>query len=55
MPKQSDMQDPVKQYNPLDIPEQTQPEPGLDSKLRPLADHGADTYEGLQRLKGRKR
>ena len=48
------MQDPTKQYPVLDIPEQRQPEPGLDSKLEPRADHGADTYVGLGRLKGRK-
>jgi len=48
------MQDPTKQYPVLDIPEQSQPEPGLDAKLKPKADHGQDTYEGLGRLKGRK-
>lgn len=48
------IQDPTKQYPVLDIPEQRQPEPGLDSKLEPRADHGADTYVGLGRLKGRK-
>lgn len=54
MPKQSDMQDPIKQYDEMNISEQKQPEPGLDSKLKPRADHGADTYEGSDRLKGRK-
>lgn len=48
------MQDPVKQYDKLDIPQQRQPEPGLDAKLEPKADHGADTYKGSGRLKGRK-
>lgn len=48
------MQDPTKQYPVMDIPEQTQPEPGLDSKLQPLADHGQETYRGSDRLKGRK-
>lgn len=48
------MQDPIKQYPVLDIPEQTQPEPGLDTKLKPLADHGVDTYRGADRLSGRK-
>lgn len=48
------MKDPRKKYAKLDIPEQTQPEPGLDSKLKPLADHGQDTYQGSGRLKGRK-
>ena len=51
---QFEMQDPVSQYGKLDIPEQRQPEPGLDAKLEPKADHGADTYMGLGRLKGRK-
>ncbi len=54
MTNQYEMQDPTKQYKPLDIPEQRQPEPGLDIKLEPLADHGEDTYKGTGRLKGRK-
>lgn len=48
------MQDPRSQYPKMDIPEQTQPEPGLDAKLQPLADHGEMTYRGCERLKGRK-
>lgn len=48
------MQDPVSQYPKLDIPEQHQSEPGLDSVLTPKADHGIETYEGRYRLKGRK-
>lgn len=48
------MQNPVTQYPDLDIPEQRQEEPGLDSKLIPLADHGEKTYRGAERLKGRK-
>ena len=48
------MQDPTTQYPVLDIPEQRQPEPGLDSKLEPQADHGQDSYVGHDRLKGRK-
>jgi NAD(P)-dependent dehydrogenase (short-subunit alcohol dehydrogenase family) len=48
------MQDPRSQYPKMDIPEQTQPEPGLDAKLQPLADHGQETYRGSGRLKGRK-
>lgn len=38
----------------MDIPDQSQPEPGLDAKLQPKADHGAETYVGAGRLKGRK-
>jgi NAD(P)-dependent dehydrogenase (short-subunit alcohol dehydrogenase family) len=49
------MQDPADQYAQPDInKDQTQAEPGLDSQLEPLADHGEKTYEGLGRLKGRK-
>jgi NAD(P)-dependent dehydrogenase (short-subunit alcohol dehydrogenase family) len=49
------MQDPADQYAQPDInKDQTQAEPGLDSQLDPLADHGEKTYEGLGRLKGRK-
>lgn len=49
------MQDPTTQYYKADeIPEQSQPEPGLDAKLRPAADHGERTYRGSDRLKGRK-
>lgn len=51
---QYDIQDPRKQYQNLDVPEQKQSEPGLDSKLIPKADHGNETYEGTDRLKGRK-
>lgn len=48
------MQDPIKQYPVMDIPKQTQSEPGLDAKLQPQADHGEKTYRGSERLKGRK-
>jgi NAD(P)-dependent dehydrogenase (short-subunit alcohol dehydrogenase family) len=48
------MQDPTDQYPVMDIPEQQQPEPGLDAKLQPKADHGQSTYRGLDRLAGRK-
>ena len=54
MADQYQMQDPIKQYPKLKIPEQRQDEPGLDSKLQPKADHGEDTYRGSDRLKGRK-
>jgi NAD(P)-dependent dehydrogenase (short-subunit alcohol dehydrogenase family) len=48
------MQNPVSQYPKMDIPEQSQPEPGLDEKLQPRADHGETTYVGSGRLNGRK-
>lgn len=53
-PNQYAMQDPTKQYPVMDIPEQSQPEPGLDAKLQPTADHGETTYEGTGRLTGRR-
>ncbi len=48
------MQNPVTQYPQPDIPKQDQPEPGLDVKLLPKADHGEKTYRGSGRLQGRK-
>ena len=54
MSNQYKMQDPLTQYPKLDIPEQRQPEPGLDAELQPKADHGQDSYVGSGRLKGRK-
>ena len=51
---QYEMQDPTKQYPVMDIPEQTQPEPGLDAELQPKADHGELSYRGTGRLAGRK-
>ena len=55
MANQYTKQDPRDQYAQPDINKnQTQPEPGLDSLLQPLADHGEKTYKGSDRLKGRK-
>lgn len=54
MTDQTTMQDPRAQYPTMDIPPQKQSEPGLDSALVPLADHGVATYQGSGRLKGRK-
>lgn len=51
---QHDMQNPVTQYPVMEIPEQRQDEPGLDSSMVPHADHGFKTYKGSGRLKGRK-
>jgi NAD(P)-dependent dehydrogenase (short-subunit alcohol dehydrogenase family) len=48
------MIDPTKKYPKLDIPEQRQSEPGLDSELLPKADHGEDSYVGSGKLEGRK-
>ncbi len=54
MPNQHTMRDPLTQYPKLDIPEQRQNEPGLDSQMEPKADHGEASYEGCGRLAGRK-
>ena len=54
MTNQYEMQDPRSQYEEMDIPRQRQSEPGLDLSLEPKADHGAQTYRGGGRLKGRK-
>jgi NAD(P)-dependent dehydrogenase (short-subunit alcohol dehydrogenase family) len=49
------MQDPRHQYPvPHAKPDSKQPEPGLDSILKPQADHGELTYRGSNRLAGRK-
>ncbi|RNE62400.1 SDR family oxidoreductase [Cryobacterium tepidiphilum] len=47
-------QDPATRYPSISPPEQDQPEPGLDQKLQPHADHGEDSYRGTGRLEGRK-
>lgn len=54
MGDKSTLKDPRKQHKQGAIPEQRQGEPGLDSQLIPLADHGQDSYQGSGRLKGRK-
>lgn len=54
MTNQHSINDPREQYKAGEIPEQTQPEPGLDAKLEPQANHGVDSYEGAGRLAGRK-
>jgi NAD(P)-dependent dehydrogenase (short-subunit alcohol dehydrogenase family) len=48
------MQDPTTQYPKMNIPRQSQSEPGLDAKLKPQADHGQKTYRGSARLAGRR-
>ncbi|HET8708897.1 MAG TPA: SDR family oxidoreductase [Candidatus Saccharimonadales bacterium] len=48
------MQDPTTQYPRPDFPEQTQPEPGLAARMKPLSDHGETSYRGCGRLEGRK-
>lgn len=46
--------DPRSLFDLGEIPMQTQPEPGLEGKMAPKAEHGEDTYKGHGRLKGRK-
>lgn len=47
-------QNPVTRYAKIEPPEQHQPEPGLDARLTPKADLGAESYRGTGRLQGRK-
>lgn len=54
MRDQYSMQDPVTQHPEMDIPGQSQPEPGLDQEMVPKADHGEESYQGNDRLSGRK-
>lgn len=59
-PKTSDsegqlsLDNPVKRHPRISPPQQDQPEPGLDAKLAPTADHGEESYIGTGRLIGRK-
>ncbi len=48
------MQDPVSQYPKPPYKRQTQPWPGLASKMEPRPDHGETSYRGSGRLAGRK-
>jgi short chain dehydrogenase len=49
-----EMQDPTKQYPLPKFKHQPQSAPGLDSKLKPKADHGELSYWGSGRLPNRK-
>ena len=51
---QLSLDDPTTRHPRISPPEQDQPEPGLDAKLEPHADHGEESYTGTGRLKGRK-
>lgn len=48
------LEDPAKKYPAPPFPEQTQPWPGLASKMTPRPDHGEKSYRGSGRLAGRK-
>jgi NAD(P)-dependent dehydrogenase (short-subunit alcohol dehydrogenase family) len=47
-------QNPVTRYPQISPPKQSQPEPGLDSRLTPQTDRGEESYRGTGRLVGRK-
>ena len=51
---QLSLDNPVTRHPRISPPKQDQPEPGLDAKLEPTADHGETSYVGTGRLKGRK-
>ena len=53
-PAQSVPRDPVTQYVRPPFQKQTQPWPGLASKMIPRPDHGEKSYQGSGRLLGRK-
>ena len=48
------MQDPTTQYPQPPFEKQSQPWPGLASKMNPVPDHGENSYRGSGRLAGRK-
>lgn len=50
----SGMEDPTKKYPKPPFQSQSQPWPGLASKMIPRPDHGETSYKGSGRLKGRK-
>lgn len=50
----SALEDPTKKYFKPPFKEQTQPWPGLASKMSPVPDHGEKSYVGSGRLTGRK-
>ncbi|ULH17253.1 SDR family oxidoreductase (plasmid) [Deinococcus sp. KNUC1210] len=53
-PAQSIVRDPVTQYVRPPFAKQTQPWPGLASKMVPPPDHGEKSYQGTGRLTGRR-
>jgi NAD(P)-dependent dehydrogenase (short-subunit alcohol dehydrogenase family) len=52
--KAEPLQDPTKKFPKPPFKEQTQPWPGLASKMQPRPDHGETSYRGSGRLLGRK-
>jgi NAD(P)-dependent dehydrogenase (short-subunit alcohol dehydrogenase family) len=53
-PKTNSLQDPTAKYPKPPFPEQSQPWPGLASKMEPRPDHGETSYRGSGRLADRK-
>ncbi len=53
-PAQTTKRNPVDEYPRPPFPEQSQPWPGLASKMTPRPDHGENSYRGANRLAGRK-
>ena len=49
-----DLEDPIKKYPKPPFKKQSQPWPGLVSKMDPRPDHGEKSYKGSGRLEGRK-
>ncbi|MDB4980965.1 MAG: dehydrogenase, partial [Myxococcales bacterium] len=52
-PPQSVKKNPTTQYPKPPFPKQSQPWPGLASKMEPRPDHGEKSYRGSNRLQGR--
>jgi NAD(P)-dependent dehydrogenase (short-subunit alcohol dehydrogenase family) len=50
----TNMQNPVEQYDKPPFPDQKQQPPGLESEMTPKADHGETSYKGSGKLTGRK-
>jgi hypothetical protein len=53
-PETEGLQNPVDKYPKPPFPKQSQPWPGLASKMDPRPDHGETSYRGAGRLAGRK-
>ena len=54
MSSSPDLQDPVSKYPKPPFAAQSQPWPGLASRMQPPPDHGEQSYKGTGRLAGRK-
>jgi len=54
MSRPTDLQNPVSKYPKPPFAKQSQPWPGLASKMQPPPDHGEKSYKGSGRLVGRK-